>query len=292
VTLDVDTAASASATRPALFSGPQAARLLGELPGESWLALSAGGAGTSFAAEVKGLEELTTLGGSLAGKSSGSASTSSLLSGLSVGSLLEGLLRPLRIMAADTPSARRQFGSWTGAAAVFAGGENILELEGGVVIESKSAARSRAAIPALEVALRKDGASVQRAATPGAEASIDATVPGLPLALTIAAGRNSSGRPELVVGLSGASVHAALDPPGTLASAGAYRSATRALGGAAPEIIAGVPTLLGLLEGAGLSEASSISGALRGARAITNIYGGAHTVAGAVNRFELLVGLR
>ena len=68
--------------------------------------------------------------------------------------LLKGPLTPLAIMGADTPAAKHVFATWMGPLALFAAGNGLLELEGGIVIDSKNAALSSAAIPALAAGLK------------------------------------------------------------------------------------------------------------------------------------------
>jgi hypothetical protein len=295
-TLDVDTLATSATQKSAaglLFSGGEASRALGELPGESWLALGVGDVGRSLSADVSGIESLTSLISSL-GKGSSEPAKSSTgavsIGGLSVKSLLKGLLTPLAVLGADTPTAKRVFASWMGSAGIFAGGSGLLELEGGVVIDSTNRALSREAVPALAAGLQKAGASVQTASIRGTEASFTASVTGLPLVLVVAAGEDSAGQAKFVIGLGPGSVGTALRPSSTLASASSYQSASQALGGAQPGIIASVPTILELLEGAGLAEDPTISTLLPVLRNVTTVTGGDQSL-GTVRRFKLVVGL-
>jgi hypothetical protein len=137
----------------------------------------------------------------------------------------------------------------------------------------------------------KAGASVSALSTPGAEASFTASVSGLPLLLVIAAGRDSAGTPKFVIGLGSSSVNAVLKPTATLAGSPSYSAASKALGGARPGIIVNVPTVLALLEGAGLTEDPTISGLVPFLSGVTTVYGGDET-AGVIKRFKLVVGLR
>jgi hypothetical protein len=295
VTVDVDTLPTPSASGSGLlFSGTEATKALGELPGESWLALGVGSVGGTLATDVKALEGLASLGSSLGvSKAAGKAGEASAITirGLSVKSLLKGLLTPLAIMGADTPAARHLFASWMGPLGLFAAGNGLLELEGGVVIDSKSAALSSAAVPALAAGLKQAGDSVEALSIPGAEASITAGVKGLPLPLVIASGRDSAGQAKFVVGLGSDSVNTVLDPPKKLAGSNAYQAASGALGGAQPGLIVSVPTVLALLEGAGLAEDPTISGLVPFLHGISAVYGGDQSL-GSVERFRMLLGLR
>jgi hypothetical protein len=293
VTLDVDSAPAAGEARSALYSGAEATRALGELPGESWLALGIGDVGATLSSDVAGLESLGTLGAAFGSSSQSAPSPANgaiSISGLSVKSLLKALVTPLAIMGADTAQAKRVFASWMGSAGIFAGGSSLLELEGGIVINSKNAALSKAAVPALEAGLQKAGASVQAISAPGTEASFTASISGLPLLLVIGAGQNSAGQAKFIIGLGTSSVGAVLSPTSTLAHAASYSAASKALGGAQPGVLASVPTVLALLEGAGLSEDPSIAGLVPFLRGVTTVSGGDETV-GAVKRFKLVLGL-
>jgi hypothetical protein len=287
--LDVDMLTSGSSPPVAValpsFSS-EAAQALGELPRESWFAVGLGDVRHMLAADVQGLRSL----GSLAG--SGSQSTSAVV-GLNVETLLGALTTPLGVLAENTAEARRSFQSWMTSAGVFAAGTGLLELKAGVVIGSTNAALSRAAVGKLASRLRAGGASVQATPVPGTDAAVTARLTGLPVALVIAAGRGAGGQSKFVMGLGEASVAAALNPPGTLASSPAASAAAGALGeGAQPSVIVEVPTLLSLLEGVGLTEDPSISGLVPYLRSMTTVAGGAHRLDAAVERFKLVVGLR
>ncbi len=296
VTLDVDTLAAtpASGSGGLLFSGAEATKALGELPAESWLALGVGSVGGTLSTDVKALEGLASLGSSLGTSSAASKPAEStgsvVVRGLSVKSVLKGLLTPLAIMGADTPAAKQAFASWIGPVGLFAAGSGLLELEGGFVIDSKNAAASRAAVPALLASLERTGASGQIQSTPGAEASATASVKGLPLLLVIAAGHDAAGQAKFVVGLGQSSVGAALSAAKLLSGSSSYQAASAGLGGAQPGLIVNVPTVLALLEGAGLAEDPTISGLTPFLRGITTVYGGDQTL-GSVKRFKLVLGL-
>jgi hypothetical protein len=281
VTIDLDTIAPAGASSGLLSGDPGASQALSHLPGDSWLALGLGHAGTSLPADVAGLSAL----GGLLGSETGGAT-------LSLGSLLSGLLKPLSILAAPTAAARRDFTGWMGSAGVFAAGSSVLELKAAVVIDSNDAARSRAAVAKLGAALRRAGEEVTHASITGSEASVAARLPGVPLELEIAAGPGPGG-PEFVLGLGEASVQAALTGAETLAGAPSRGAAASALGeGIEPSALADVPTLLALLESVGLTEDPSLAKVLPYLRAITTVSGGARQLGHEVNRFKLVLALK
>jgi hypothetical protein len=137
------------------------------------------------------------------------------------------------------------------------------------------------------------GGVLQPTSVPGTDAAVSARLKGLPVALVIASGRGSGGQSKFVIGLGEGSVAAALSPQSPLASAPSASAAAAALGeGAQPSIILDVPTLLGLLEGIGLTEDPSISPFLPYLRSITTVAGGAHPLDATVERFKLVLGLR
>jgi len=180
-----------------------------------------------------------------------------------------------------------------GSAGLFASGSGLLDLKGGAVISSSDAASSRAAVDALAAKLRAAGGSIQPVTVPGTEAAVAARLPGLPLALVIAAGRDASGAAKFVIGLGEASVAAVLGPTAKLASAPAYGAAASALSeGIAPSVTIEFTTLLSVLEGAGLTEQKSVAPLVPYLRALTTLAGGGKRLSSGVERFRLTVGLQ
>jgi hypothetical protein len=162
-----------------------------------------------------------------------------------------------------------------------------------VVIESRNAAHSRAAVDKLATALAHAGDSSQHVVIPGAEAAIAAHVTGLPLTLDVAAGTSSGGGPVFVIGLGEASVAAALSPSSSLADSATRSTAAASLGeGIEPSVIFQAPTLLALLEGVGLSEDPTLTKVIPYLRAVTTVTGGGHRLGNEVERFRLVIGLR
>jgi hypothetical protein len=283
--IDVDTlSSSASSQRLAPFSS-ESSRALGELPGDSWFAVGLADVGHMLAADVQKLQALASL--------AGPQGPTAPAAGLNLRSLVEALTTPLKALGANTPEARRSFQSWMGSAGIFAAGANLLELKGAVVIASKNAAASQAAVGKLASRLRAMGVSVQAASVPGTDAAVSARLSGLPIALVIASGRASGGQSRFVIGLGEASVAAALTPSSLLSSAPSFSAGATALGeGAQPSILLEVPSLLSLLEGIGLSEDPSISGFVPYLRSLTTVAGGTHPLDPTIERFKLVLGLR
>jgi hypothetical protein len=289
LTLDADTLGSGSSTSGGglLAADPEGAQALGELPGESWLAIGLGHVGATLGQDAQGLQTLASLGSTLTGGPPESTS------GLSVAGLLQGLITPLRELGANTAQARAEFASWMGSGGIFASGANLLELKAAVTIASKDPTRSRAAVAALGQQLSKAGGSVSPASIPGTEAAVAARISGLPVVLYIADGRDSAGQAKFVLGVGEASVAAGLDPPSTLSASATRTAAAAKLGeGIQPSLLVDFPTFLGLLEAVGLIEDPSISKFVPYLRSLTTLAGGGRELGGGVQRFRLALGLQ
>jgi len=287
--VDVDAVApdSGGASGGLLAVSPQAARAIGELPGESWFALGIGDLGGALSANAQALQGLASLGSLLTGSSPSAPST-----GLSVTGIVEGLFKPLTLLGADTAETRRDFASWMGPAALFASGTGLLELRGGIVIDSKDPALSRAAVAKLGAMLRRSGSSVQRVEIPGTDAAVAVHLAGLPVVLDIANSHDASGHTKFVIGLAEQSVEAALSPSSTLSGSASYGTAAAALGeGIQPSVIVEFPTLLGLLEGVGLSEDPAVAPFVPYLRSLGTLSGGGRRL-GDIERFRLVLGLQ
>ncbi len=267
-----------------LSASSQGARALGELPGDSWLAVGLAEAGRNLGGAVTGVQELSSLG---------SAGPEALPAGISLKGLLQGLLSPLSVLGAHTAQAKRDYASWMGSAGIFASGSSLLELKAAVVIESRNPALSRAAVGELAGQLHSMGASPQPVSIAGSEAAQSVRLSGLPLALDIAVGRSSSGQTKFVLGLGEASVSAALNPPSVLSESTSYAAAESALGeGIKPSLIVEFPVLLSVFEAVGLTEGPPLSKFVPYLRNTTTLVGGGHELAGEVQRLRLVLGLR
>lgn len=290
IAVDADALGSQTGGAPGgLFaSSSEAAAALGELPSESWLAVGLGDVGHSLGADVGAIEGLASVGGTLsrAGAEAPSA-------GISVKGLLGGILAPLRALGAETAATKREFASWMTSAGLFASGTGLLELRGGVVIGSSDAARSRAAVGELGAMLRHGGASIQSAKIPGAETAVAAHLSGLPVVLDIAAGIDANGHAKFVIGLGEQSVQAALNPSSTISGSAPYGTASAALGqGFQPSVIVDFPTLLGLLEGVGLSEDPSVAPFVPYLRSLGTLSAGGRSLGNGIERLRLVLGLQ
>jgi hypothetical protein len=179
-----------------------------------------------------------------------------------------------------------------GPAALFASGTGLLELRGGIVIDSKDPALSRAAVAKLGAMLERSGSSVQRVEIPGTDAAVAVHLAGLPVVLDIANSHDASGHTKFVIGLAEQSVEAALSPSSTLSGSAPYGAAAAALGeGIQPSVIVEFPTLLGLLEGVGLSEDPAVAPFVPYLRSLGTLSGGGRRL-GEIERFRFVLGLQ
>jgi hypothetical protein len=298
ITLDADSLTSSSAATEKARAGrggglssslSEGARVLGELPAESWFAVGLGDVGATLGADARGLRSLVSLAGSLVG----SPSEGPTAGGFNVRGLLGGLFTPLEVLGANSAAARADFQSWMSSAGIFASGSGLLELRGAVVIASTDPALSRAAVGRLGEQLHKPGATITPVSIPGTEASVAARLPGLPIVLYIAAGPNASGQSRFVIGLGEASVTDALKPPGTLSGSSNLAAASALLGeGIQPSLTVNVTTLLGLLEGVGLTANPPFSTLVPYLRAVPAVAGGGKSLGGGIDRLRLVAKLQ
>jgi hypothetical protein len=298
IALDVDSLVSESPSAAAgdgglAASAAEGAQALSELPGESWLAAGLGNVGVTLAGDVQAIRGLASLITSLGGSPGAGVSTESSSGGFNVKGLLEGILTPLSALSSPGAQSKHDFLSWMSSAGLFASGSGIVNLRGGIVLDSKNPSLSQAAVAKLGALLTKAGGSVQSISIPGTDAAISARVNGLPVELDIANGRGADGQTKFVIGLGEASVQAALKPSSTLSSAASASVAASTLGeGARPSVIIEFAPLLSLLEGVGLSEDPSIAKVVPYLRSLTTLSGGGKSFGGGIERFRLVAGLQ
>jgi Protein of unknown function (DUF3352) len=290
IALDADASGPQAASGGLLSSAAEGAKAAGELPGESWLAVGLGHVGPTLGKDVQALRGLTTLASSLGGAAAGAEPTTPLT--------LEGLLKtvfaPLSVLGGESAQAKHDFQSWMGSAGIFAAGTGLVELKAGVVISSTDPAASRAAVDELANTLKKSsGASLTPVSIPGTEAAIGVILSGFPVTLNIAAGRGADGQAKFVIGLSEASVSAALQPPSTVTGGASYTAASAALGeGIQPSLLLDVPTFLGLIEGVDLTSEPIISKFIPYLRTLTAVAGGGKNLSEEIQRFRVVFGLQ
>lgn len=259
---------SASGSAP-LF-GQEGAKALGELPGSSWLAAGVGNLGANLPRALALLHAVASFGTSTVFASLGGASIERLFTAL------------------DSPKAKLQqdFGGWAGSGGMFVSGTGLFNLEAGLVIASKDPAASRAAVGKLAGLMRSAGATVSSASIPGTDAAVSVKLKGFPAVLFIADGQG-----KFVIGLGQASVQGALNPSSTLSTSPSYTTAASTLGnGIEPSLIVEFPTLLGFLEGVGLTQSPGVSNLVPYLKSLGTLTAGAVSRSG-VEHFRLVLGL-
>jgi Protein of unknown function (DUF3352) len=268
-------------------------KAFGRLPGESWLAAGFGEFGSVGGGELEGLEGLLSLVEGLGGtQQAPPKEQAGLQLSLSLKGIVGGLLVPLKALSTG-PQAQRDFLSWMGETGLFASGTSVLELKAGVVIDSKNATASRAAVDELASAMNRAGGEATPITVQGTEAAIEAKVTGLPVTLVIADGKDSLGNPKFVIGLSSTSVLDALSPSSTISSSTTYTLTKSTLGeGLEPTLAVNMASLVSLLEGIGLSEDPSVVGLLPYLRASSSLSGGGKELGSGIERLRLVLSLQ
>jgi hypothetical protein len=259
---------SASGSAP-LF-GQEGAKALGALPGGAWLAAGVGNVGANLPRALALLHGVASFGASTVFASFGGASIEKLFAAL------------------DSPKAKLQqdFGSWAGSGGMFVGGTGLVNLEAALVIASRDPAASRAAVGKLAKLMQSAGAVVSNASIPGTDAAMSVRLTGFPAVIFIADGQG-----KFVLGLGQQSVQGALAPSSTLSSSPSYASAASTLGGGIePSLIVEFPTMLGFLEGLGLTQSPSLANIVPYLKSLGTLTAGA-TSQGGVEHFRLVLGL-
>lgn len=250
--------------------GAEGARALGELPESAWLAAGVADIGANMGSAISLLHGVTSLG------------TSTVLSSLG-GPSIERLLEKLTAPSAKLPQI---FAGWAGRAGMYASGTGLFNLEGALVIDSKDPAASRAAVGKLGALLRSSGAVVEPATIAGTDAAVSVKLQGFPAVLFVA-----SGNSKLIVGLGQTSITGALSPSKTLAGSTSYRTAAASLGdGIEPSLIVEFPTLVGFLEGIGLSQSAPLANLMPTLKSLGTLTAGSKSEPG-VQRFRAVLGL-
>lgn len=127
----------------------------------------------------------------------------------------------------------------------------------------------------------------------GAEAAVGVGFGSLPLTLDVVDARAANGQTKFVIGLTEASVEAALKPSSTLSGSASYSAGSTALGeGIRPSLIVDVPTFLGLFEALGLSEERTVSKLVPYLRTLNTVAGGGKSLGEGIERFRLVLGLQ
>jgi hypothetical protein len=127
---------------------------------------------------------------------------------------------------------------------------------------------------------------VASASIPGTDAARSVKLQGFPAVIFIADGGG-----KFVLGLGQQSIEGAISPPATLSTSPAYASAAATLGGGIePSVIVEFPTLLGFLEGIGLTQSPSVSGLVPYLHSLGTLAAGVG-VTGNTQRYKAVLGL-
>ncbi len=259
---------SANGTTP-LF-GQESAKALGEMPGGAWLAAGVENIGADLPHAFALLHGVASLG---------TATLFSSLGGPSIEKLFAGL-------NASSAKLQQAFSSWAGSGGMFVSGTGLFNLEAALVIDSKNPSASDAAVGTLADTMRSSGAIVENASIPGTDKAVSVKLQGFPAVIFVA-----SGQGKFVLGLGQGSVQGALSPSSTLSTASSYASASSALGGGIePSLIVEFPTMLGFLEGLGLTQEPGISNLVPYLKSLGTLTAGSVTRSG-VQQFRLVLGL-
>ncbi len=264
---------SANGSEP-LFS-QEGAKALGEVPSGAWLAAGVGNVGTNLPSAFALLRGVASFATSTVFASFGGPS-------------IEKLFKEL-----DSPKANLQqdFGTWATTGSMFVSGTGLFNLQAALVIGSKEATASSAAVGKLGKLMRSAGAEVSNATIPGADTAMSVKLQGFPAVIFVANGVGSNGQAKFVLGLGQQSVQGALAPSSTLSTSPAYTSATSALGdGIEPSLIVEFPTMLGFLEGLGLTQSPGVSNLVPYFKSLGTLTAGA-TSQGGIQHFKVVVGL-
>lgn len=270
-TVDLDTLpGQSSAGEASLIPGAASAQIVGGLPSSSWLAAGVGDLGGSIGEGGGALRSLFALAG-----------------GLKLGSFsLGGAFTPL---ASPKFDLQRNLLSWAGPAAIFASGSGLLNLQAGLVIAAKDAAKARAGLESLAGLYREAGGQVAPTSIPGAESAATIKLKDFPVVIAMGVGAG-----KFAIGIGPTSVQEALSPTSTLAEAAAYKSAAATLGhGIQPSLLVEFPTMLALIEALGLSQAEGVSAFATRLKPLgTLVGGGGQTLSGGVKRARAVLSLQ
>ena len=205
------------------LTGGGSTPLLGELPGDSWVALGA----PDFGQSVRAIYQQAA--------------------GALGGAAIEGRLR--QELGLDL---QEDVFSWIGDVAFFARGTTMDTIEGGVVIEVTDADKAKAAFPKLIGLAQSQGDVPARPVkVDGAETAFEAAAPGTPKPVVAARSEN-----RVVIALGREAAAAALGDGARLADSDTYGAAKSVLGdGVEPGLVFSMPAALELARAMGSADA-------------------------------------
>jgi hypothetical protein len=200
-----------------LLTGSGSTPLVGELPGDAWLAYGAPNVG----------ESLKAVYDAFAGALGGAA-----ISG--------------RLEQETGLDLQQDVFGWIGDVALFVRGADTAAIDGAVVIQATDPARARSAVTRMiGVATQKlPGAAPRAVELDGAEIAFAIAAPGTPKPVVVAVGGE-----RVVVGYGQAAAEDALDPDAELGDAEPFKRATEALEEKSePSFYVSMPEVMRLLE--------------------------------------------
>lgn len=183
--------------------GRKTTDLLGELPGDSWLAIASPDIGANF---EKTLEAISGLG-----KGAGSG-------GPNPADVLQQAERETGI------DIKRDITSWLGDTAFYATGSNLLNLSAGVIIKSKDTAASARALVKLRALVAKLGADQGLRVRP-TEGGFTVNIQGAPGPVEVVQRGD-----KVVLAYGSQAVDRALSPSEKLADASSFKAAQASIG--------------------------------------------------------------
>jgi uncharacterized protein DUF3352 len=239
-------------------------KVFGELPADSWFAAGASDVGGRIKQVIQQFTQLGALGGQ------------------DPEQLLDQLERRLGI------DPRRDLANWLGDIGVFAGGETLTEVGGGLIASTKNAAAARRAIPRLARFVAKVG-NVR--ATPERRGGIDVgfklRAPGLPLPIHMALTDDE----RFILAVTDAAFARALHKTDPLGESKPYTEAAANLEGFEPAVFMNFPSLAKLLDATGQGSDPNVAKVRKALDQLTTLIAGSKRE-GDTTRGKLVVGVK
>lgn len=148
---------------------------------------------------------------------------------------------------------RKDLAAWMGDAGIFVRGSSLNDIGGGLVVQSKDPAATKAVVPKLQRFIRaaaSGDARVSALRESGVDAGFTVRASDVPLPIHVAAAGD-----KFIVAVTDAALQSALKPSAPLSDGQAYKDATAKLGdGLKPALVLDPAPLASLLDGLGLAQ--------------------------------------
>lgn len=148
---------------------------------------------------------------------------------------------------------RKDLAAWMGDAGIFVRGTSMNDIGGGLVVQSKDPAATKAVVPKLQKFIRaaaSGDARVSALRESGVDAGFTVRAKDLPLPIHVAAAGD-----KFIVAVTDAALKAALSPSGTFGDSPAYKDAAAKLGDdIKPSLVLDPAPVASLLDGLGLKQ--------------------------------------